>query len=278
MSPPIAQVVFQGTDEDATTALTYLTAALTGRGCTARPAGRWRVDLNLPRGATALLTLTRAPQLTRGLTASLAITNPGATDAGDLDALLSLVATVPFTPTETGLFAADLPILSTIAQQSGPGVLEGVAVLACIHHMRDFAGLLDALITAGAAPELITILDKGYPYRHRHRVDSWLRHHHHLTVFDYPDRVDGIAAHLDRAARAGTRTLVMDDGGYILPTVLDHYPHRADEIAGVVEQTSSGIWRLAPYDVPVPVFSVLNPRSRPPSRPRTSPRPPSARR
>lgn len=53
------------------------------------------------------------------------------------------------------------------------------------------------------------------------------------------------------------RTLVLDDGGYVLPVVLEHFPGRAGEIVGVVEQTASGIWRLAPHHrLPVPVFSV----------------------
>ena len=73
----------------------------------------------------------------------------------------------------------------------------------------------------------------------------------------YPDRAEGIAAHLDRGVHAGASTLVFDDGGYVLPVVLDHLPDRAGEIVGVVEQTMSGIWKLRPYgELPVPVFSV----------------------
>jgi adenosylhomocysteinase len=91
----------------------------------------------------------------------------------------------------------------------------------------------------------------------RSRVDGWLRHRLRAAVVPYPGRVDGIRAHLDRAAAAGARTLVFDDGGYVLPAVLDYLPRRVSEIAGVVEQTMSGIWKIERYPaIPVPVFSV----------------------
>jgi S-adenosylhomocysteine hydrolase len=123
--------------------------------------------------------------------------------------------------------------------------------------MRDFTAMVGALTACGARQDLITVIDKGYPYYLRGRVDGWLRHRLMATVVPYPHRVEGIRAHLDRAAAAGARTLVFDDGGYVLPALLDHMPARAGEVAGVVEQTMSGIWKIERFpSVPVPVFSV----------------------
>ncbi|WP_344664651.1 hypothetical protein [Catenulispora yoronensis] len=122
--------------------------------------------------------------------------------------------------------------------------------------MRDFTAMATALASCGADPAVMTIIDKGYPYHNRDAVDGWLRDLG-ATMVPYPARAAGIAAHLDRATAADKRTLVFDDGGYVLPVVLDTMPERVAELVGVVEQTTSGIRALDRFEhIPVPVFSV----------------------
>jgi S-adenosylhomocysteine hydrolase len=150
-----------------------------------------------------------------------------------------------------------MPLTAVQAAAIGPSAFSELAVICAIHHMRDFTAMAAALRACGADPALMSIIDKGYPYRHRERVDAWLRLDLGATIIAYPDRADGIAAHLGRAKAAGKRTLVFDDGGYVLPVVLNEMTERVGEIVGVVEQTTSGIRKLDPFPtLPVPVFSV----------------------
>ena len=51
--------------------------------------------------------------------------------------------------------------------------------------MTDFVGMMDALVAMGVDPRNVTILDKGYPYTKRHRVDGYLRDKLGLRVFTY---------------------------------------------------------------------------------------------
>ncbi|MGH8903500.1 MAG: hypothetical protein ACRDYA_17970 [Egibacteraceae bacterium] len=257
-------MTFQGRPSDDACARDHLIRALAKLGCAVDAdlaAAPHAVSLRLPTGGSAILAVGRAHKSGMadacGLVASLTVTNLGSGVPEDVTALLQVLDRLPLTDWEITRVAEQMPITRTLADHLGPDVFAGLSLLCAIHHMRDFTAMLSALIPCGADPALTTIIDKGYPYRLRDRVDGWLRHRLGVTIVDYPQRADGIAAHLDRAAAAGARTLVFDDGGYVLPVVLDTYPQRASEIVGVVEQTMSGVWKLQCYpQLPVPVFSV----------------------
>lgn len=250
-------------DSDIEQALSYLLAELARAGCAvprgpSRPAGA--VSIGLPGGGSAALALGKAAGRLAGpgdWTAGITIIDPGRDTGDGLSAILAVLDSLPLTGWELDRVREQMPVTAGIAGDLGPAAFSDVAVLCAIHHMRDFTAMASTLTTCGARPDLITVIDKGYPYLMRGRVDSWLRHRLGAVVVPYPGRVDGIRGHLDRAAAAGTQTLVFDDGGYVLPAVLDHMPGRVREIAGVVEQTMSGIWKIERYPgILVPVFSV----------------------
>lgn len=262
--PAAHQVVFRAADDgDRADAWRYLLRELGRAGCVAaavpeNPA--WAVTLGLPAGGAAVLAIGKAVCDSAGpgcLTASVTISDPGRNTSDGLSGILAVLDSLPLTGWELARIGEQMPVTAGLAGYLGSSAFADVAVLCAIHHMRDFTAMAAALTACGARPGLITVIDKGYPYRMRGRVDGWLRHGLGASVVPYPGRVAGIRAHLDRAAASGVRTLVFDDGGYVLPAVLDHMPDRASEIAGVVEQTMSGIWKIEPYgQLPVPVFSV----------------------
>ncbi|MGH3886050.1 MAG: NAD(P)-dependent oxidoreductase [Pseudonocardiaceae bacterium] len=134
--------------------------------------------------------------------------------------------------------------------------MSGLAFLMAIHHMTDFVGMLDALVAMGADRRHVTILDKGYPYTDRHRVDGWLRTTLGMNVDFYPDRERIIGQHIARAEAAGLKTMIFDDGGHCWPVVAERYPNKMGEFIGIVEQTMSGIWKIEGLPLPVPIFSV----------------------
>ena len=241
--PAAHQVAFRAaTDSDTAQAWNYLLAELDRAGCTSAsmPDGlASSASIGLPGGGTAILAVGKAAGPLAGpgcLTAGITITDPGRSTGGELSTILAVLDSLPLTGWELSRVREQMPVTADIVNALGPSVFADMAVLCAIHHMRDFTAMASALIACGARPELITIIDKGYPYLMRDRVDGWLRHRLGATVVPYPSRIEGIRGHLDRAAAVGARTLVFDDGGYVLPAILDHMPSRADEIAGVIEQ------------------------------------------
>ncbi|MFJ9944974.1 Rossmann-fold NAD(P)-binding domain-containing protein [Streptomyces erythrochromogenes] len=144
--------------------------------------------------------------------------------------------------------------------------LAGFALVVTGHFLTDLVHLVGCLAELGAPLEAMTVLRKDYAYRWRHRV------HGHLadlgvSVCDAPDP-DAVSRHTERARRLGLRCLALDDGGYVVPALLDHVaaglrPQAAAGLwAGVVEQTMSGIYKLQgrEQDLPFPVFSVAQSR------------------
>jgi S-adenosylhomocysteine hydrolase len=177
-------------------------------------------------------------------------------DLGDRRTIASILDLLPLTAYELGEIRRQFPLTQEYARQAGRDALRGLAVFLAIHHMTDFVAMMDALVAMGVDPVNVTLLDKGYPYTQRHRVDGWLRDTLGLRIFTYPERARGILVHIKEAEQAGLRSVILDDGGHVLPIVLREYPEHADHFVGVVEQTVSGIWKLAGLDLPVPVFSV----------------------
>ncbi|WP_329453442.1 hypothetical protein OG894_43575 (plasmid) [Streptomyces sp. NBC_01724] len=172
------------------------------------------------------------------------------------EAFFTAARHLPFTATEVAAAVSELPLTSRLADRWADKALSGVGVLLTIHHMRDFLVLVDSLLALGVDPGHMTVIDKEYPYAHTHRVDAHLVQRHGIAVWRYRDLRAGIEDHIERVAAAGKRTVVMDDGGYVMPTVLRELPRQADHFVGLVEQTTSGIRKVEGLDLPLPLFSV----------------------
>ncbi|MGW4103161.1 NAD(P)-dependent oxidoreductase [Streptomyces sp. NPDC004976] len=172
------------------------------------------------------------------------------------EAFFTAARHLPFTATEVAAAVSELPLTSHLADRWADKPLSDVGVLLTIHHMRDFLVLVDSLLALGVDPGHMTVIDKEYPYAHTHRVDAHLVQRHGIAVWRYRDLRAGIEDHIERVTAAGKRTVVMDDGGYVMPTVLRELPGRADHFVGLVEQTTSGIRKVEGLDLPLPLFSV----------------------
>ncbi len=188
--------------------------------------------------------------------------------------LSDLTAALPFTPLEVESIARDMPLsagvpermrdwLPTLELNDRP--LAGHGGIFTIHHQTDFVLLLEQALELGIERQLVTVIDKEYRYRLSRRVDAHIRETLGVPVYPYSMLADGLSEHIrrvqqardERQATTWTRTLVIDDGGYILPELHRHFEPFLTLFKGVVEQTTSGIWKLEPFsDLRVPVFSV----------------------
>ncbi|MFD6334849.1 hypothetical protein ACFWGI_35470 [Streptomyces niveus] len=172
------------------------------------------------------------------------------------DAFLTAIRQLPFSATEIAATVSELPLTSRLADRWPDKPLAGVGILLTIHHMRDFLVLVDSLLALGVDPAHMTVIDKEYPYAHTHRVDAHLVRRHGIAVWRYRDLSQGIADHLERVSAAAKRSVVMDDGGYVMPLVLRDFPDEAGHFIGLVEQTTSGIRKVEGLRLPQPLFSV----------------------
>jgi S-adenosylhomocysteine hydrolase len=168
----------------------------------------------------------------------------------------------PFSAREIASVAAELPLMTgvvTAVDSTQP--LSQCAVMITGHFLSDLIHLVDCAVALGANYRNITVLKKDYSYRLRHRVDAHLRSRG-VHVRDCADAGAAVSEHTDRAVREGLRCLALDDGGYVLPVLVDLPTHLQRQWLGVVEQTMSGIYRIENRlsELPVPVFSVAQSR------------------
>jgi adenosylhomocysteinase len=263
------QLVFLGTPSDASEALRYYMSKLEARGgtvasftTTPREGGAFaaQVHLDVPRVGKVALSISApanpAYVEAHSYVAGLTITDSTGGEPPLAQALFRELDLLPLTSLELTDVRRQFPLTQQLAVTCGTEALRGYAYLMAIHHITDFVAMMDALTAMGADPRHITILDKGYPYTDRHRVDGWLRDTLGMHVDLYPDRATSIGQHIERARAAGLKTMIFDDGGHIWPVVAETYPDAMSDFVGVVEQTMSGIWKLEGVPLPVPVFSV----------------------
>ncbi|NGN64959.1 hypothetical protein G5C51_13760 [Streptomyces sp. A7024] len=222
--------------------------------------------LRLPGGLPALLSVTAELRAERRAPDAYRLALQTAPPAEPADPMLQRVALAlhqqPFTDAESAQIRDELPLMNEVTLPlRGTRPLAGTAPIVTGHFLNDLVHLVDCLIEAGARPDAITVLRKDYAYRLRHRVEGHLLAQG-IRVEPVDRAATAVAEHGLRAAAAGLRPLALDDGGYVLPALLDNHRDQLANWAGVVEQTMSGIYKLERFgsDLPVPLFSVAQSR------------------
>lgn len=194
----------------------------------------------------------------------------------DSNSLHAEFASLPLTDLEVELLGRDMPLTVRAKERARHWLptlpkgrenpLEGYGAIFTIHHQTDFLVLLMQAIGLGLDESLITVIDKEYNYRFSRRVDAHIRRRLGIPVFKYSELKDGLKDHITRVAaareqsgaRTWTQTVVVDDGGYVLPVLRKEFQPFLSLFRGVVEQTTSGIWAMRPFihEVELPIFSV----------------------
>ncbi|MGH3712142.1 MAG: NAD(P)-dependent oxidoreductase [Micromonosporaceae bacterium] len=191
----------------------------------------------------------------------LVVDEPGELTRSQVAEMLAAVGRLPFSHLERCEMGEQMPLTACLPDHLPAGALKEVAPVLTVHHMTDFLVLVDAIARLGVPPAAMTVLDKGYRYTHRDRVDAHLRQLG-IAVWPWTEAADGLADHVSRADRSGRSCILVDDGGYTLPVLMDARPDLVPSFSGLVEQTMSGIYKLERFGdgLPVPVFSVAESR------------------
>ena len=161
---------------------------------------------------------------------------------------------VPFTELETEAFAKQVPLLAGLPERVPDKPLGECGVVLVGHLLSDLVVQAQTLIALGARPEAMTVLKKDYPYKLRQRVEAHLAA---LGIAVLPVSDAEIALRL-HAARVDEPSVVIDDGGHVVPTLMKLASDLLPSFKGLVEQSLPGIEELevAGKAVPLPVFSV----------------------
>lgn len=167
------------------------------------------------------------------------------------------VTALPYTVSERDGFRSEMPLLNGfVTDRRNRLPLRDFSMMMTGHLLTDLIPLINSVIELGVDPAHLTVLCKEYAYRERERVVAHIRSLGAATF-----RVSEVADALRHAGASDRPFLVLDDGGYVVPALIDREPGLIPRCAGVVEQTMSGILKLEPYaDIPVPIFSVAQSR------------------
>ncbi|MEU7906380.1 hypothetical protein [Actinoplanes sp. NPDC049118] len=223
------------------------------------------VRLRLPGNARIRVTVTPPARPEAHPSATMLVTavveDPGELGAAQLAEVLAAVERIGLTNREMRALHEQMPLTATMPDFLPRRCLARIAPVLTVHHMTDFLVMVDATQAMGVPSDVITVLDKGYRYRHTGRVDAHLRRAG-IRVWPWTRASEALADHAARARRAGRVGMLVDDGGYSLPVLLDAHPELVDAFAGLVEQTTSGITKLERFGdaLPMPVFSVAESR------------------
>jgi S-adenosylhomocysteine hydrolase len=218
------------------------------------------VELRLSSGTRSLFTVapsdSEADSESRQYRATWQLADPGDGTALLADKIPKIARLMPFTISEADSIRRDMPLTGSVPDLFPGRPLASHSAIFTIHHLSDFLPLIEAALTLGLDPEDVTVIDKEYRYLHGERVDAHLRLSQRLRVRTYSQLEQALEEHFRHSQRSRKRVLVLDDGGYVLPLVLELHPEWLPLIAGVVEQTMSGIHKLAHHQPPMPLFSV----------------------
>ncbi|ACU75648.1 S-adenosyl-L-homocysteine hydrolase, NAD binding [Catenulispora acidiphila DSM 44928] len=222
--------------------------------------GAWLVPLGVGGGGSMLIAIAPAgrPRERGNAQLVLSATLVDRADLPEADAARALgcLDGVPFTGYETEAFAKQLPLVAGLPERVADKPLGECGVVLVGHLLSDLVVQAQTLMALGARPEAMTVLAKDYPYKLRARVEAHLAS---LGIAVLPVADAEIALRL-HAARVVEPSVVIDDGGHVLPTLMKLAPDLLPRFQGLVEQSLPGIEELEVAEeampVPVPVFSV----------------------
>jgi len=119
----------------------------------------------------------------------------------------------------------------------------GRKVLLVLHFLRDLIPFMEGLIRLGLEPSNAVLFYKIYRYPQKKAVSDWLRAKG-FTV-EPTENIDNVLEELASDPALGSlQILLVEDGGFIVPAILEKHKRLASRVVGAVEQTTRGIWNI----------------------------------
>ncbi len=109
-------------------------------------------------------------------------------------------------------------------------------VLHCLSNLISFTWTLEQLGLKRA-----TYFIKQYPYPQKKPIHRWLKEKGYQTVNLNESK---LTDYLSQISVEKKPLLIVEDGGWITKAILEQFPDLRPYVAGVMEQTTKGLWRI----------------------------------
>ena len=116
---------------------------------------------------------------------------------------------------------------------------KGKRVMYVLHFLKDLIPMIEASRKLGLEMQNAFFFYKDYPYPQRHAIETWLKDQG-ATVVSYSQIDQYLKQFASNTERVG-EIVVVEDGGFIVPSIHANYPELIPFTKGAVEQTTRGI-------------------------------------
>ena len=116
----------------------------------------------------------------------------------------------------------------------------GKCFLIVLHFTRDLLPFLELCECLGLNPESTYIFWKPYMYPHRKQIAAYLEEEKRYNVYCLTE-IENVLSKLASSPMEQLQTVVIEDGGYIVPLLHSSFPAILKQLIGAVEQTTRGI-------------------------------------
>ena len=131
----------------------------------------------------------------------------------------------------------NMPVLSYLSNKIENDPFKGKTLLILLHFLRDLIPFVEACRKAGALPSNTMIFYKDYQYPNKQEIEEYLKRGGH-TIYPIKE-VDDALEKLNFDGFGST--IIIEDGGVIVPKVQRDFQKLAAAPLGAVEQTTRGI-------------------------------------
>ena len=124
-------------------------------------------------------------------------------------------------------------------------------LLVILHFLKDLIILLESLEKLGLDPNKCYLFWKQYLYPHKDQIILYLREKGYNNIYPL-EELEDILRGLE--SENIDNLIILEDGGYIAPSLHYNFPNLLKKTIGVVEQTTKGIRRdkeISRIDIPI---------------------------
>ncbi|MCL0036445.1 hypothetical protein M1N47_03415 [Dehalococcoidia bacterium] len=116
----------------------------------------------------------------------------------------------------------------------------GKRFLMVLHFTRDLLPFLELCEHLGLNPESAHIFWKPYMYPHREQIAAYLQEEKRYNIYCLTE-MENVLGKLESSPMEQPQTVIVEDGGYIVPLLHSSFPAILKQSIGAVEQTARGI-------------------------------------
>ena len=118
--------------------------------------------------------------------------------------------------------------------------LKNCRAIIILHFLKDFIPFMKALEVLGLSISNSFFFYKEYPYPQREAIINWLDRQ---KAYVKPLKgLNNFLSTLKNDSKEVEKIIILEDGGFVVPSIHRDYPNILSNVIGAIEQTKRGIW------------------------------------